>query len=192
MRSNFGCIRDVRSLKSEAYLLYVSILSDRTTKKTTKRTSKMYKLFRDSSLRLEVDFIRSQKIQGFRDVHNILVIDDEKPIWRLLQEALTRSGYQVRTASGGREGLRLFDDELFDLVITDIVMPDIDGHTVARHIRDSDRPHTPIMGISGTPWLLKGDEFDHVLPKPFSLKTLEKAVEDMVSPASARQTASKR
>jgi hypothetical protein len=48
------------------------------------------------------------------------------------------------------------------------------------------------MGISGTPWLLKGDEFDHVLPKPFSLKTLEKAVEDMVSPASARQTASKR
>ena len=152
----------------------------------------MYKLFRDSSLRLEVDFIRSQKIQGFRDVHHILVIDDEKPIWRLLQEALTRSGYQVKTASGGREGLRLFDDELFDLVITDIVMPDIDGHTVARHIRDSDRPHTPIMGISGTPWLLKGDEFDHVLPKPFSLKTLEKAVEDMVSPASARQTASKR
>lgn len=112
-------------------------------------------------------------------MQHVLVIDDEKFISDLLQEALTRFGYQVRTASGGYEGLRLFDNRFFDLVITDIRMPGMDGHAVVRHIRNSDRPYTPIIGISGTPWLFMGNDFDCVLSKPFALQTLLDAIKNV-------------
>ena len=105
-------------------------------------------------------------------MYNVLVIDNEKSVSKLLRQALKMSGYTVKTASGGLEGIRMFENGFFDLVITDISMPDIDGHSVARHIRTSHRPLTPIIAISGTPWLLQGDEFDSVFSKPFSLYTL--------------------
>jgi CheY-like chemotaxis protein len=116
-------------------------------------------------------------------MYHVLLIEDEGPVLRLLEEMLSRFGYQVQTAFGGREGLRLFDRGFYDLVITDIVMPDLDGHEVARYIRKSDKPHTPIIAISGTPLFLGGDQFDHVLAKPFPLKSLIGAVEGLVSPA---------
>jgi CheY-like chemotaxis protein len=121
-------------------------------------------------------------------MHHVLVIDDEESVSRVLQLGLTRFGYEAKTALRGREGLRLFDDEAFDLVITDVLMPDMDGYEVARYIRNSDRPHTPIIGISGTPWLLDDDQFDRVLSKPFSLKTLAEVVEDLMCQTFTPQT----
>jgi len=103
---------------------------------------------------------------------NVLVIDDEKMISDLLQQALTIYGCNVETASGGSAGLRMFEAGSFDLVITDICMPDIDGCEVARCIRSSNKPNTPIIGMSGTPWLMKGNGFDSTIPKPFSIQTL--------------------
>ncbi len=123
-------------------------------------------------------------------MHNVLLIEDEAPVLRLLEEMLSRFGYQVQTAFGGREGVRLFDSGFYDLVITDIVMPDLDGHEVARHIRRSDRPHTPIIAISGTPLFLGSDQFDQVLAKPFPLKALIGAVENLVDPPLTSHAAS--
>ncbi len=102
----------------------------------------------------------------------VLVIDDEKPILNLLQMALTQHGYHVQTAADGREGIQKFDNEFIDIVITDVCMPDIDGREVARHVRNSGRKTTPIIAISGTPWLLEDGEFDRILTKPFPLQTL--------------------
>lgn len=110
---------------------------------------------------------------------NVLVIDDEQLVSQMLQELLTLSGFNVETASGGHEGVQLFEKGLFDLVITDILMPGLDGHDVARHIRNSDRPHTPIIAISGTPWLLDEDEFDSAIPKPFEIKTLLNTIHEL-------------
>ena len=107
----------------------------------------------------------------------VLVIDDERPILNLLQMALTQHGYYVQTAANGREGIQKFDDEFIDIVITDIRMPGVDGREVACHIRNSSRNTTPIIAISGTPWLLEDGEFDKVLTKPFSLQTLYDTVE---------------
>ena len=112
-------------------------------------------------------------------MYNVLVIDDEEFIPELLEEILARFGYNVETATGGQEGLRVFEKGLFDLVITDIRMPGTDGHAVAHHIRNSDRSHTPIMAISGTPWLMEGDEFDSILPKPFSIQALLDAISEL-------------
>lgn len=65
----------------------------------------------------------------------ILVVDDEPDIRRLVQEALTASGYDVATAANGREAVRLGSSFLPDLVLLDIMMPDCDGFTVCESLR---------------------------------------------------------
>jgi CheY-like chemotaxis protein len=102
----------------------------------------------------------------------ILVIDDEKGITSLIQEALSMFGYDVEIAMDGQEGIQKFEKSTYDLVITDICMPGLDGNSVARHIRNSERKSTPIIGMSGTPWLLDKRDFDMVISKPFPLKML--------------------
>ena len=102
----------------------------------------------------------------------ILIIDDEPGIADLICDALTKFGYTVSTAPSGREGLRRLNQTVFDLVVTDMSMPDMDGAEVVRAVRRSDRPQTPVIGISGTPWLLEGVDCDAVLHKPFRLLAL--------------------
>jgi len=102
----------------------------------------------------------------------VLVIDDEKQVLDLLKTALTLHGYQVEVAADGREGITKFDRRAYDIVITDVRMPGLDGISVAHHIRDSAKSTTPVMGISGTPWYFEDAQFDVVLEKPFSIKVL--------------------
>ena len=58
---------------------------------------------------------------------NILLVDDDDPMRRILALILERNGYGVVQARNGREGLERLDQGRFDLVITDIVMPEMDG-----------------------------------------------------------------
>ncbi len=109
----------------------------------------------------------------------ILVIDDEKGILQLMHQALTKYGHNVETADDGREGIRKFDDGSFDIVITDIRMPVIDGNGVVAHIRKSEKQSIPVIAISGTPWLLGSGSFDMVLSKPFSLKQLIESIRSL-------------
>ena len=109
----------------------------------------------------------------------ILVIDDESGITQVIEEALRMVGYEVEVACNGREGIRKFDDQPYDLVITDICMPGVNGNSVARHIRNSSNGSTPIIGISGTPWMLENDDFDMVLAKPFPLEDLIDSVQQL-------------
>ncbi len=109
----------------------------------------------------------------------ILVIEDEYGILTIIQEALTLAGHDVEIAKNGEEGIHKFDHHSYDLVITDILMPGVDGNGVAQHIRKSSKKATHIIGISGTPWLLENKEFDMVLQKPFSIKALIDSVENL-------------
>lgn len=76
----------------------------------------------------------------------VLIIDDEEAIRDSLSQKLTREGFQVVMASNGLEGLRAFHTERPDLVIVDIVMPEMDGLTVCQRIREI--AETPIMMLS--------------------------------------------
>jgi DNA-binding response OmpR family regulator len=102
----------------------------------------------------------------------ILVIDDEKLILDLVTAALTLHGYEVEVAANGYEGITKFDRSRYDIVITDLRMPVLDGLSVIHHIRESEKGATPVMGISGTPWDMEGADFDVILEKPFSIKAL--------------------
>lgn len=109
-------------------------------------------------------------------MRNVLVIDDEQMIRDLLEQALSSVNFKVETADNAKGGMAKFDSGLYDLVITDVQMPGVDGHHVVKHIRRSDRQKTPVIGVSGTPWLLNESDFDDVLHKPFAIQSLiEKA-----------------
>jgi CheY-like chemotaxis protein len=111
----------------------------------------------------------------------ILVIDDEKGILRVIEEALTKFGHDVEIAADGYEGIQKFDDGSYDMVITDIRMPGLDGKKVVQHIRNSHKNAIPIIGISGTPWLIQDSGFDAVLSKPFPLQDLVESVKKLMT-----------
>jgi two-component system response regulator VanR len=113
-------------------------------------------------------------------VCKILVIDDEKVIINLLQQVLEMHGHDVDTANDGGEGIQKFDSDCFDLVITDICMPGVDGNSVAKHIRKSNKKYVPVIGMSGTPWTFEESRFDTIFQKPFQLKTLISSVEGLI------------
>ncbi len=84
----------------------------------------------------------------------ILVIDDNPNILDILAEMLTNAGYEVVEATNGKEGVRLFRQMHFDLVITDLLMPEKDGLEVVMELR-KDFPEVKIITLSG------GDIYGH-------------------------------
>ena len=76
----------------------------------------------------------------------ILVIDDETPITRVLRAALSAQRYDVRTANDPQEALRVFEEWEPDLVVTDLMMPEISGVDLCRAIRKKSK--TPILVLS--------------------------------------------
>ena len=111
----------------------------------------------------------------------ILVIDDEKGILRVIEAALKRFGHDVEIALDGIEGIKKFDDGCYDMVITDLRMPRLDGKGVVQHIRASRKNSIPIIGISGTPWQIEDSGFDAVLSKPFPLQDLVESVKRLAT-----------
>ncbi|MCK5418892.1 MAG: response regulator, partial [Desulfobacterales bacterium] len=97
------------------------------------------------------------------------------------QEALTKFGHDVEIALDGIEGIQKFDDGSYDMVITDLRMPRLDGKGVVQHIRNSRKNSVPIIGISGTPWQTQDSGFDAVLSKPFPLQDLVESVKKLTA-----------
>ncbi|MGD9243593.1 MAG: response regulator [Desulfobacterales bacterium] len=116
----------------------------------------------------------------------ILIIDDDEHILANLCHFLKSKNYNVTSASDGFEGLKLFENhpQGFDLIITDIVMPQISGTGLISIIKKR-FPDTPVIAISG--WGEFPGEFalesqaDKVLSKPFELSELDKAINDPIS-----------
>src|SRR5713101_5249517 len=69
--------------------------------------------------------------------NKILVVDDEEQIRKLVGTFLERRGYSVRTAQDGAEALRAISEDVPDMLITDVAMPDIDGLALAQKLRAS-------------------------------------------------------
>ncbi|MGQ0695194.1 MAG: response regulator, partial [Nitrospiraceae bacterium] len=78
----------------------------------------------------------------------ILIVDDDQMNCDLLQNLFTRHGYQVLSATSGREGLRLFRKHSPRITVLDLRMPEMDGLTVLKEIRAVD-PHAPVIILGG-------------------------------------------
>ena len=86
----------------------------------------------------------------------ILVVDDEKPISDIIKFNMVKEGYEVVTAFDGREALEMFEAERPDILILDLMLPEMDGLEVARTIRKTS--NVPIIVLSA-----KDSEFDKVI-----------------------------
>ena len=82
----------------------------------------------------------------------IIVIDDDPELRSLLEQALLAAGYDVFAADEGRLGLAFSRTAPVDLLITDLVMPGLEGMETIRRFR-REFPHIPIIAISGNPKL---------------------------------------
>ncbi len=78
----------------------------------------------------------------------ILIVDDDQMNCDLLQNVFTRHGYQVFTATSGREGLAVFRKQAPRVTLLDLRMPEMDGLTVLKEIRALD-PHAPVIILGG-------------------------------------------
>ena len=103
----------------------------------------------------------------------ILLVDDEQSIQTLLSYPLRKEGYDVVQATDGRQALERFDEQSFDLVVLDLMLPKIDGLEVCRRLRS--RSSVPIIMLTA-----KSEEIDKVvgleigaddyITKPFSMR----------------------
>lgn len=103
--------------------------------------------------------------------HSVLVVDDDVRILRMIKRVLELEGYQASVATSGEAAMAAFERDMPELVLLDIMMPDIDGYTVCQRIREFSR--VPIIMVTA-----KGDDKEKVtglnmgaddyITKPFS------------------------
>lgn len=116
----------------------------------------------------------------------ILLAEDDEAMRRFLAKALKNAGYDVVDFANGAEAFERLKDEPFTLLLTDIVMPEMDGIELARRAAELD-PELKIMFITGFAAVALNPDSQapkdaKVLSKPFHLKDLVQEVERMLDP----------
>lgn len=122
-------------------------------------------------------------------MHHILVVDDEASIVMVLKSMLTRLGYEVSTASNGARAMSKISAGRVDLVITDIVMPDMNGIELIENLQEK-FPAVKIIAMSGGSVMNGPDGFlkeaqdlgaARCLSKPFMLGELSSLVKELLA-----------
>ena len=120
----------------------------------------------------------------------ILLIDDDEQVLKVMTSFLEREHHEISTAVDGKQGLMLLKNQPFDLVITDVIMPEQDGFEVLLWLKLNEQSHHPkTIAISGGSAHLDQYELlsvckvmsaDKVLPKPVDFETLTHAVREVL------------
>ena len=122
-------------------------------------------------------------------IPHILIVDDEPNIVMSLEFLMRKNGYQVGIARNGTEALAAIELIPFDLVLLDVVMPDVDGYQVCQQLRRRpDLAHTKVIFLSAKSReadVQRGYEAgaDLYIPKPFSTRQLMEKVRELLSQA---------
>jgi two-component system cell cycle sensor histidine kinase/response regulator CckA len=139
------------------------------------------KPFTPSELALKVREVLGQS----KTAQRILLLDDDDAVRGLVQQTLSDAGYQVSSACDGRQGARLAAEQHFDLVLTDLLMPEQEGIETIRQLH-RDFPSIRIIAMSGAPdsIYLKTAEYlgAHVtLRKPIDCQNLLRVIRELLS-----------
>ncbi|MEI6392844.1 MAG: response regulator [Verrucomicrobiota bacterium] len=125
----------------------------------------------------------------------ILLTDDDEPLRSVLRRSLERSGYEVREAGTGDAALRLLANAPADLIITDIVMPGMEGIEFILSLRKT-HPGLPVIAMSGGGRIEANRYLEmarvcgvaKILPKPFDLEQLIAMVQELIAPLPPTKT----
>jgi DNA-binding NarL/FixJ family response regulator len=129
------------------------------------------------------------KDNGVRDNKRLLLIDDDPNLILLVKDYLEFRGYEVITAENGREALEVLYQEVPDMIICDVMMPEMDGYALVEHVRQDPRTNwIPVLFLSA-----KGQSQDRVkglntgadvyMVKPFEPEELVAQVESSLKQA---------
>lgn len=115
----------------------------------------------------------------------ILVIDDEENMRKNLGQILGSKGYSVALAPSGAEGLKMFEKEPFDLVVTDVTMPELDGMAVLKKIKQANNK-MPVIFITASDMndvLKEAIQFglDGFIEKPFNIESVFETVSEKLA-----------
>lgn len=115
----------------------------------------------------------------------ILVAEDDKAVREFVTRALAHGGHEVITADDGLEALTLLHEESFDLLVTDIVMPNLDGIALALKVT-KDYPGMPVLLMTGyAAERQRAHNLDvlihDVVTKPFTLREICEAAEEALA-----------
>ena len=115
---------------------------------------------------------------------SVLLAEDDRSLRRYLQVVLERAGYHVQSAEDGLEAMRIALNTVIDVVITDAMMPHLDGYQLGRFIRSSSQlSHLPIVLLSARERSEESEDSIHVdafLAKPVSPEKLLECIERLV------------
>ena len=117
--------------------------------------------------------------------YRILLVEDEPFLAKVIEDSLVQKNYQVMYASDGKKAYNLFSNGNVDLLILDVMLPAVDGFTLAKQIRKVDG-HTPILFLTAktsTNDLIEGYKSggNDYLKKPFSLDELFLRIEELLN-----------
>ncbi len=125
----------------------------------------------------------------------VLLIEDELTLAMIIKDTLEEHSFVIHTASDGEEGLRLFFELRPDIVVTDVMMPRMDGFTLMKRIRQTDT-HTPVLFLtarSAIQDVVEGFEIgaNDYLKKPFGMQELIVRIKSLLGRALVREKAEK-
>ncbi len=111
---------------------------------------------------------------------NILVVDDDNSVRTMMDRALTKLGYAVTIAEDAKEAIEILKDSFFPLIITDLIMPEMDGVELCKWIRKTNE-ESVIYALSGHLGEYEVDNlenqgFDGYLVKPAKMNVLKRAI----------------
>ncbi len=114
----------------------------------------------------------------------ILIVDNEEDQRRLMSVILTQFGYTVKAVSSAETALKAIASESYQLIITDLIMPEMDGTELCEKIKRI-RPGTKVYAISGHIELYDDNKlakfgFDGIIDKPIGMNTLKKTIQSAV------------
>ena len=121
---------------------------------------------------------------------HILLVDDDEAVRSVLRRGLVRAGYEVREAGDGRAALKLLASAPADLVITDLVMPEMEGIEFILALRKT-HPKLPVIAMSGGGRAVGPDNYlkiaracgaMKILAKPFETEQLLTAMQELIGP----------
>ena len=138
--------------------------------------------------------IKKANYERRQTMKKILIIEDEVDIREGISEYLSEVGYEVKVASDGQEGIDLFRQNKFDLVLLDIMLPKINGFGVLSQIRETS--NVPVIMLTAmnddySQIMSFNEKADDYITKPFSVVILHKRIEALLRRIQGKENTNK-
>jgi two-component system, OmpR family, alkaline phosphatase synthesis response regulator PhoP len=129
-----------------------------------------------------------RRIRLNKSVARILIIDDERDVVDLIRFVLERDGHEILEAGNGQEGLESAQKNLPDLIVLDIMMPEMDGYTMNQHLlADAQARKIPVLVVTARGGLqsisAESPNIRHHIEKPFDPSDFRARVQAILHPS---------